>query len=129
MTVIIVCAFLLVLSTSVFIVANRKDWIIPACFSLVIFIASIVFLIVGMIIYIPSHKDSEIEYEQLVQERRSIEAMIETDNAADRIALNGLMIDYNNRVIQAKNNSQRPIFKEYYSNNVDWMALEIVDWR
>ena len=129
MTVIIVSAILLTLAVPIFIAANRKDWCTIWVLSLMVLLSSGLALITGMICYIPSHKNSEIKYEQLVQERISIEAMLETDKNVDRITLNELVINYNNSVIRARNNSQRPVYREYYSDNVDWTALETIDWR
>lgn len=129
MTVIIVSGILILLSILGLTVANKKYWDTMLILSIIIMLISIVVFLIGTLFYIPSHKESEIKYEQFVQERVSIEMMLENDRDVDRIALNELVIDYNNRVILAKNNSQRPIFKEYYSDDVDWMALETIDWR
>jgi len=79
--------------------------------------------------FIPSKKDSEIRYKQLVQERISIVQMLENDRDVDRIVLNKAVIDYNNRVIAEIENSRRFIFRDYYSEGVDWESLEIVEWK
>lgn len=129
MTIICISAILLIFSIPVFYMSHKKNAVGMGVVSFCLIILMGTALIVGTYYYIIWNKDSEIQHEQLVQERASIEAMLETDKDVDRIALNKLVIDYNNRVIEARNNSQRPIFRDYYSNNVDWMALETIDWR
>lgn len=79
--------------------------------------------------FIMSKKSSEIVYQQLLEERTAIVQMLENDRDVDRIALNKLVIDYNNRVIESREDSKRSIFKEYYSDAVDWDALETIEWR
>lgn len=86
-------------------------------------------LVLAILGYIPSKKDSEIKFARLQQERISIMQMLESDRDADRIALNKLVIDYNNRVISNKEYSKRFILKDYYSKDVNWDALELIEWK
>ena len=86
-------------------------------------------LIVNLLIWIPSKKDSEIDYQQLLQEKQTIEIMLDGDEDVDRLLLNQRVIDYNNRIIAVRENSQRHILKDYYSKDVDWQTLELIEWR
>lgn len=85
--------------------------------------------VIAFFSYIPSKKDSEIKYMQLLQEKASIEQMICSGGNVDKLMLNQHVIDYNNRVIETKENSKRFVFKEYYSKDVDWDALEPIEWK
>lgn len=86
-------------------------------------------LAMNLIIWIPSKGNSEINYQQLVAERQSIEAMLQTNQMVDSLQLNDRVIDYNNRIISVRENSQRAILCEYYSTDVDWGALELIEWK
>lgn len=86
-------------------------------------------LIMNLICWIPSGKDSEIQYDQWMQEKASIESMLITDKNVDRIQLNQMVIDYNNDIIAVQQNSKRFILGEYYSNDIDWDSLQLIDWR
>lgn len=85
-------------------------------------------LVINLFVWIPSKKDSEITYRQLIQEKRTVEIMIATDRDIDRLLLNERVIDYNNRVISIMENSRRPILREYYSWEVDWSSLGLIHW-
>lgn len=86
-------------------------------------------LIINLITWIPSKGNSEINYQQLVAERLSIEAILQNDQMVDRMQLNDRVIDYNNRVRFVRENSLREILCEYYSTDVDWGALELIEWE
>lgn len=86
-------------------------------------------LIIATVSYAPSKKDSEILYKQLVQEKASIEQMISSGGNVDKLLLNQRVIDYNNRVILHREKSKRFIFGDYYSKDVDWGSLELVEWK
>lgn len=96
-------------------------WLIICVFGIVL-----VFAIFG---YVTSKKDSEIKYLQLAQEKTSIEQMISSGEDVDRLMLNQRVIDYNNRVIETRENSKRFIIGDYYSKAVDWDALCLVEWK
>lgn len=86
-------------------------------------------LIVSILDYVPSKKNSEIQYKQFMQEKAAIEQMISTNKDVDKLMLNQKVIEYNNRVIETKENSKRFIYRDYYSKNVDWNSLELIEWR
>lgn len=86
-------------------------------------------LLGNLMAWIPSKKDSEIKYQQLQAQKYTVEQMLDTDQIVDRILLNEKVIEYNNEVIEVKTNSQRFIYKDYYSKDVDWDALEIIEWE
>lgn len=95
----------------------------------VLIICCAVALIINTICWIPSNKDSVIKYNQLIQERVSIESMLETDKNVDRVMLNNMVIDYNNRIIEIKENHDRLIYKDYYNQNLDWDSLKVIEWK
>lgn len=95
--------------------------------SIIIVVFTVVF-IVNFLVWLPSKKDSEIKYHQLVQEKITIEQMLETDKNIDRFLLNERVIEYNNTVIMRQTNSKRFVYREYYSKDVDWDALELIAW-
>lgn len=86
-------------------------------------------LVVSIIAYIPSKKDSEIKYMQFIQEKASIEQMISTGENIDKLMLNKRVIEYNNKVIEVRENSKRFVFRDYYSKDVDWDSLELIEWK
>lgn len=86
-------------------------------------------LIVNLITWLPSEKNSEIKYYQLQSEKKTIEAMLKTDKDVDRLLLNSTVICYNNKIIEAKANSHRIIFRDYYSQHLDWEGLDLIEWR
>lgn len=106
---------------------DYTEWNIILGWVLIIFFG--LALVVNLPIWISSNKDSQIKYNQLVSEKISIEAMLETDKTVDRFLLNSAVIDYNNRIIETKTNSTRFILKDYYNQNLDWNFLETIDWK
>lgn len=129
MTLILIFGVIL-LAGIVFTVAAIKtdrDLIIIIAIALMIF--GIPGSIASTIGYIPSHRSSEIEYMQLIQEKQAIEQMIDSGEAVDKLTLNQRVIDYNNEIIEKQENYKRPIIKDYYSPNVDWEALELIEWK
>lgn len=96
---------------------------------LLLFCLGILGFIVNMFIWIPSSKDSEIRYNQLIQEKISIESMLETDRNIDKLLLTKSVIDYNNKIIEVKTNYKRFICRDYYNQDLDWHKLEIIEWR
>lgn len=96
---------------------------------LTISIACLTALFISVLCWLCSEKDSEIRYMQLLQEKQTIESMIDTENDIDRLLLNERVISYNNRVIETRENSTRFILGDYYSDSVDWTALELIEWR
>lgn len=86
-------------------------------------------LVIAILVYVPSKKNSEIEYMQLVQEKASIEQMISSGENVDKLMLNQRVIDYNNKIIEIKENSKRFVLSDYYSKDVNWDDLELIEWR
>lgn len=131
MTVILISAALLIAACIGLYINCKEDFdnIFVEIFCVSMILLCIIALVVGTIAYVPAKRNSEIMYEQLQQEKISIEKMLDNEKDIDRIRLNELVIDYNNRVIRARNNSQRFGYRDYYSNDVDWMSLETIDWR
>lgn len=88
-----------------------------------------IFLVFSIIEYISSKKDSEIKYMQFIQEKASIEQMISTGENVDKFLLNQRVIEYNNKVIEVRENSKQFVFRDYYSKDVDWDSLELIEWK
>jgi len=103
------------------------DWNVYVGVTIIFF--AVVAFIINLIFWIPSAKDSEIKYTQLLTEKAAIESMLETDKDVDRLLINSAVIDYNNRIIQARTNSARPIYRDYYNQNLDWAGLSLIEWK
>ena len=99
----------------------------------IIGVTTIVFMIIGIVInsfaWIPSAKNSEIYFNQLIAEKETIELILETDKDVDRVLLNKFVIEYNNKVIEVKANFNRFICKDYYNHNLNWEGLELIKWK
>lgn len=106
---------------------NYDDW--PVILSFIIIFTSALIFLINAVCWIPHKKDNQILLEQLAQEKYVIEKILETGTDFDKIMLRQEIIDYNNRIIKIKINSERFIFKDYYDRNVDWDALELIDWK
>lgn len=86
-------------------------------------------LFINLAVWIPSKRNSEICHQQYIQEKQTIEVMLQTDNNVDRLLLNDRVIEYNNKIISVKENCKRYVRRDYYSKDVDWDALELIEWK
>ena len=86
-------------------------------------------LFINLAVWIPSKRNSEICHQQYIQEKQTIEVMLQTDNNVDRLLLNDRVIEYNNKIISVRENSKRYVWQDYYSKDVDWDALELIEWK
>ena len=109
------------------IVADYWEW--PFFVGTLAMVLAGVALIINLCIWIPSGKNSEIRYNQLLAEKATIEDMLHTDRNVDRLALNHYVINYNNRVIEERTNYNRLIIGDYYNQALDWAGLELIEWR
>lgn len=131
MTLTVILGIIVAISIAIILWANQdfwtRDW--AMMIGILVLILSMVALAINFAVYIPSKKDSEIKYLQLLQEKSSIEQMIATNKDVDRLLLNERVVEYNNKIISYRINSKRLVFREYYSKDIDWDSLEVIQWQ
>lgn len=88
-----------------------------------------VLLVITLLFWIGSTKDSEITYYQLEQEKQTIELIQAENKNVDRVMLNKMVVEYNNKVINIQMRLSRFMYKDYYSKKVNWDALELIEWK
>lgn len=77
-------------------------------------------------IFLTSKKDSEILYQQLIEEKAGLEQLLENPENADNQWLYQEITRYNDSVIEHKENALDTETGTHYSTNVDWEALEVI---
>lgn len=89
----------------------------------------IIMLIIVLLFYPLVIRENTVIYQQLLEEKKAIEYMLDNADDFDRIMLSQKVMDYNNRVILVKARSSMPISKEYHAESLDWQGLELIEWR
>jgi cbb3-type cytochrome oxidase subunit 3 len=131
MTLIIIFAIMVIIGFGLIALDHLSGWYAEWNMYVGTIIAAV--FIIGLFICIPlyiySGINSEVQYAQYIQEKDTIESMLDADKDIDRLLLNEKVIEYNNQIILAKMFSQRFITGDYYSKKVDWQALKLIEWR
>ena len=106
--------------------SRDKSFMVLEVSTIVIFMIGVFALFAVIISWIPAKKDSEILYTQLLTNHNTITHTILYGNETSKAIACETIVKYNNDVIKAKTNSKRFIFKDFYSQNVDWDWLEVI---